>query len=391
VIGLTNEQRDFLSLISCALNNKSIKIETPLNEEFKRIVMLHQCEPIIYQGSVNCGYVVPELWKYQTLYGALNNAKKLNVQTKVIKTLQSADIDCVILKGASVAKNYPVQGMRLLGDVDILVKEADYEKAVKLIFPDADLEQNIHDFHYGGKLNDVDIEIHKYITHNSGDLLDKKICSLMEDAIKHISLCEFEGHSFPVLDNKYQALVLLSHKKRHMDKNNLTLRMLCDWACFVKSIDCREWMEVIYPFLEKSGLHIFADVCNIFANQYLGAQCLDKVMSNTSDEVFDAFCDVVMSCGVNYKNKDANADIGSLFAKNKINSNKFTAFFKSINELARKQFSLAKHPVFLPIFWIYIPIRYFIRVLFGKRKPIKLSAIDHAANQRIKLYENLGL
>ena len=52
-------------------------------------------------------------------------------QDQLIRLMEADQIECVIIKGAAAAMAYPHPSFRTAGDVDFLVKRADYEKAAR--------------------------------------------------------------------------------------------------------------------------------------------------------------------------------------------------------------------------------------------------------------------
>ena len=57
----------------------------------------------------------------------------MHAQDQLLGLLEDNGIPCVILKGAAAAMAYPHPSLRSMGDVDFLVKRADFEKAAVLL------------------------------------------------------------------------------------------------------------------------------------------------------------------------------------------------------------------------------------------------------------------
>ena len=91
-------------------------------------------------------------------------------------------------------------------------------------------------------------------------------------------------------------------------------------------------------------------------------------------------------------NKDNNDDVSSLFVESSGEENAIRVFIKKINAIARRKFPITqKVPVLLPVFWFYIPIRYWIRSLAGKRRRKSVWQTIAMTKQRKKLYKELKL
>ncbi len=388
---MTNEQQVFLKLVSSTLSNFKIEEKLHIDPAVSEIADMHRCEPCMYYASLINNIDCPEKWKYKTLYGAIDSEKKLYVQSKVIKILEDASVDYAILKGASVARYYNISGIRLFGDVDILVREKDYEKAVKLISPGTDFKENGHEFHCAVTVDDVSVEIHRHVTNRSDDENGRKLYETFINALDETETVCYEGHTFSVLSNKFQALVLLLHKLRHMNESKFVLRLVIDWAFFVASVDEVEWKNTVYPFIKEFGLHLYADAITLCAQEYMGIDNSEKIIEVIDGSVAGALMEILMNGGVGNSRNLLTYGIGSIYERNLRTSNLVIALFKSLNEIAKRQFSLAKHTFFLPFFWIYIPTRYMFKLILGKRDSINVSAFADSVKTRKKVYESLNL
>ena len=65
--------------------------------------------------------------------------------------------------------------------------------------------------------------------------------------------------------------------------------------------------------------------------------------------------------------------------------------FKSLNEIAQRQFQYAKFKILLPVFWLYITLRYVIRLITGKREQIDVSVFVDTVDKRKSVYHKLNL
>lgn len=388
---MTTNQQSFIRLLACGFNDVNQTEEIVFDEKSVALTNAHKCEPIVYAGAVKCGVAVPVEWKYKALYGAINNEKKIRVQDKIIKKLEDAGIHYAILKGTSVARCYQNSTIRLLGDIDILVGESNYRRAIEIIAPNDVLKDHCHDFHIGVKVDGVTVEIHKYVTREPDSRHGKKIFEMMSELLDNTEKVEYDGHWFNAPTNKYQALVLLSHKRRHMDGNDFTMRMLCDWASFVSSVDIEEWKNDVYPFIKKADMHLFADAMTACADKYLGTNNSCKIIRNISNDIIDSLMNVLLSCGVGECEGGLSSGVSSIYEKNLRKSNRFVAVFKSLNDMARRQYKPAKYAICLPMYWIYIPMRYLFNMLTGKREKLVINQIDSIVKNRRKVYKNLDL
>lgn len=84
-------------------------------------------------------------------------------QDQLIHLLDSHNIPCVIIKGAAAAMAYPHPTLRSMGDVDVLVKRVDFEKAAELMEANGyslEHEKNEDHHHYGYTKDKLSFELH---------------------------------------------------------------------------------------------------------------------------------------------------------------------------------------------------------------------------------------
>lgn len=94
----------------------------------------HDVAHLLYHCLTKAGCALPEgevLQKYQNeQFKAVFRVEQLNYEVgQICATLDSAGVDFILLKGSVLRKSYPEEWMRTSCDVDVLIKEADAERA----------------------------------------------------------------------------------------------------------------------------------------------------------------------------------------------------------------------------------------------------------------------
>ncbi len=391
---MKKNEKDFLTLVRNGLHNTNEYVETQISD-LAKIAMSHICVPFVYNGAVKAGISIPDDWKNYMTVSFFKNQKNLQVQSVVLKALAEASIPCAVIKGSSVSVNYIEPMARTLGDIDILVREEDYEKAIEILCG-SDHENEAaedHKFHYKFTLSDVPVEIHKFVTEYTDDEYGKLCSEYMKSALDNVVEKSIDEYSFPCLMDTYQAATLLLHTQRHFFENRMPLRMLCDWGMFVARVDINEWNSSIYPFIEKIGLAPLSDALTKTCAVYLGIDCSERIMNSVSDEMAENIIEEFL-CGGVVKDKNSGTDkIGVEFSRKKTESRGGVfALLGVINNNARNEFSLArKSELFLPLFWFYIPARYLFRILCGKRDRFSLKSFNETVTRKDYIISNLKL
>ncbi len=390
---MSDAEKLFLKLLKCGIQGISEELPETDLMELEDISVSHRCVPLVYQGAVCCGTKPSAQWKEAVVKSAMRNELNLHVQKEVLRVLKEAGITCAIMKGSSVAVYYPEPYLRPLGDIDVLVEVADYEKAVSVLKNDSiTKEAEKHPFHCKIVIDGIAVEIHKYVTEYSSDAYGKKIAEIMKNALENVCYATYEGYQFPVLAEKYQAMSLLLHMQRHFFENRLTMRMLCDWAVFIQQTDIENWKSDIVDMIKKSGLDKLSDAMTGVCHLYLGADCAEKMITDADAALCEDIITEFVSNGACKNAEQTSRNVGTIYAQNiKAGKSKAFALLLTMNEVARRNFNLAKHPIFLPLFWIYIPIRYIVLVLLGKKDMLSADTFQETATRRSRIEKQLNL
>ena len=389
---MNNNQKLFLKLISSALSGEKYVISPDEcdYEALQNIAVHNSCLPLLYQGAVNCSLPTSSHWKQVSSYSVIDSYRKLQIEAEIIGILNQNGIRSCVLKGSSVALNYPNPLIRTMGDIDLLVDEENYEKAILLFAPQKVIDDNRHGFHVGFNYKKTRIEIHKQITEGSATL--SPVLEFLKDAMGHIELKNCDGFCVPVLSAEYQAVSLLEHMLRHFRDNEFVFRMFCDWLCFVKNIPLDVWNDKICSILEKINLIKFADALNKSAGIYMDLDLQPKIKNDVDNEVCGIMIDEFLSIDKSNMTTSINTNIGAFFSSEKVSShNKIVKWFMLMNDIAQRKYKLARHKVFLPIFWLLIPTSYIVNVILGKRNKVNLNIVSNSEWKRKKIYEALNL
>jgi len=385
---------NFLRLLNNGLYDKHEPVDCTI-EEVEYEAKNHICIPFIYKGAKNAEISIPQTWNNHMIVSALRNQQNLQVQEFILQQLTEADIPCAVLKGSTVSVNYNEPMLRTLGDIDILVNPSDYEKAIELLCGDEYEDESYegHAFHYKYTFRGVAVEIHKFVTEYSSAEYGKTIEKLMSNALDGVVQRQMDEFVFPSLSNKHQAATLLLHTQRHFFENRLPIKMLCDWAMFVRHVDLHEWKQDVFPFIEKMGLVDFCDALTATVNVYLRAECEEKVSKKVPEKMTEFIMQEFLNNGVLTDKDSLSQNIASSCSRQSTDSDsKIISMLLFLNEIARNEFVLArKSCIFLPIFWIYIPIRFVFRQITGKRSGLSLNAFNDTLERKKYIINKLKL
>ena len=185
-----------------------------------------------------------------------------------------AGIPAVLVKGQSLAVDYPEPDRRQPGDIDLLLPPYSYEAAKTVLLPKATkvLGEVPGILHQGLYFQSIEVELHGSISTLMSRKLDRKLASMLEEQFDGRSLpaVSIGGASVPVPEADFNAVYIFVHFLQHYWARGVGLRQLIDWMTFV-SVHKRDIHPVILEVrLKDLGILHLWKVFTGFAQEYLG-------------------------------------------------------------------------------------------------------------------------
>lgn len=354
---MTKIELEVLEIIRKTLNNEEIDQISDWNlvlKELKNQAVF--CLPYsLLMKSNALSSSEKKNYKILCLQSVANNIQLLNAQAKLVSLLQENDIPFVILKGTAAAMYYSHPEYRTMGDIDLIVKPEDFDRAHKVLEKEYELTQKIEDIPRHATFTNKEgheIELHKYfsILNNNKEL---------DDSIyKGIELCEIHSireYSFPTLPPIENGMVLLYHIYQHLEESGIGYRQVIDFREFLNKNK-----EIVPSFLEaceKTQLRGLAEIMITLCNKYLGLE-VEFSPKFEIDESYEEFLFNLFSSSGNFGKKEGldeerKAEIVLKDFKNPIRGIKILQRYGLENWKASKKFVVLR-----PFAWMYQLGRY---------------------------------
>ncbi|SEK88709.1 Uncharacterised nucleotidyltransferase [Ruminococcus albus] len=318
-------------------------------------------------------------------------------QDKLVKLLDANDIPCVILKGSAAAQYYPKPYLRAMGDIDVLVTRAKFEKAVEVLesngyIYDHNKDENGHMLAYERnivyKKNGIIIELHHHFSSEGFDMDD-----ILEQSIDKREYRELDGYKIPVLPDIENGLVLLGHINQHMRGCDLGLRQIIDWEIFIHKVMDRDlWENTFIPIARSTGLDELALNTTAMCIEYCGLPN-DLNMVIQSKKSLAEYLDIIFETGnfgiKAYNSSKKKNDKRIMYTAYNIKSFGFFRYFQ--NDGLRKWSLCKKYPFLIHFAWIYGIVR---TVIKGISSNINIKSIKKEVkngNDRLSLNKNIGV
>lgn len=308
-------------------------------------------------------------------------------QDQLVHLFEENSIPCVIIKGAAAAMAYPHPTLRSMGDVDILVKRADQNRAAELM--EANGFTVTHDkdhlrHHYNYSKDKISFELHKRLAVIDNE--DEELLTLFEDGIDHREWAEIDNYRFPVFPKYLNGLVLIFHINQHM-RSGLGLRQIIDWMMYVNHLSATQWEE-LRAMMRGLGMETLALTVTGMCQKYMGLPRIFPGCETVDPQVQDDLMNYILEKG-NFGRKAGIDGKTAAFSLSAINKNDF---FKRLQRGGLLQWRIAKkYPILRPFAWIYQSFR-ILGVLIKNKKGTKdIREQWEKGNEQRKLLEALGL
>lgn len=394
---LNDTQKALLTLLAQALwGNGGALVEADW-EQVEELAKDQGVLPMLYRGAIKYKDIIPaeriRIWRGAMYAAVLQNEHVNQAQSEILAWLSAKGIRAVILKGASVARYYAPSDMRYLGDIDLLIDHDTVEEASTILEEHGyKLSKQEHDFHIAFSRENITVEVHYAASVVPAGKGGQAATRIMRRFLDDATCVNMNAMSFPALSEQHQALMLLMHKERHVIEGGIGLRQLCDWAAYLNSQN--DQVNLI-QMCEVCGLLRFAQVVTKACVSYLGLDGRDLSWCMEADDALvDAMMEDVFRSG-NMGRADPEKDstlFAGRFMLDNSNQNAIVGLIVNLNKLAKKHFPITvRHKWLLPVFWIFLPMRYIVRSMFGLRKKRNIIRMLKQSNKRFELHKELHL
>lgn len=189
----------------------------------------------------------------------------------LFKALQG--IPVVLVKGQSLAQDYPEPARRQPGDIDLLLPPGRYDEAKAILLPKATkvLPEEPAIWHQGMMYRSIEVELHGSIGTLISRKLDRKLAVLLEEQFdgRPLSSVPIGGAEIPVPEATFNAVYTFVHFLHHYWSGGVGLRQIVDWTVFV-SVHKRDIHPVLLEVILKDlGLLRLWKVFTGFAQEFL--------------------------------------------------------------------------------------------------------------------------
>ena len=273
-----------------------------------------------------------------------------------VSLLRDNGIECIVLKGISLASCYPVPEYRKLGDLDLYIsRKSDVTKAKKLLESNGYIEEDeLSDhhltYHYtfpktGRRFL---LELHyrvvgMYQYDRANQIVDQVYSS--ENLIPVTQA--INGTLYSVLPPTEYVFYMIHHMLKHYLYSGFGIRLLCDFTFYLKRHEKEINFRQIHEWCRESRISHLYEIILECCRKYLGLP--DSIDARTQYNPHDCHDFIIQIL----KDGDMGTDISqSLVGSSSYQKVNFLTYFKEGHIQMKVRFPKASHyPVLWPALW----------------------------------------
>lgn len=235
----------FLALVRAGLWESEIRLLPFEGVDYARVNKLAQEQSVIGLVAAGLEHVqdvkIPQnvalSFAGATLQMEYRNKAMNEFVAKLIKQLRDAGVKVLLVKGQGIAQCYERPLWRSAGDVDLLLSAEDYERAKKLLMPQASaVEQEFSSFkHVGLMIDGFLVELHGTLRTRLSGRVDRFVDRVQEDVLRNGKVRVWRDGDMDVYipEPNDDVIFLFTHILHHFYVEGIGLRQICDWCRFL--------------------------------------------------------------------------------------------------------------------------------------------------------------
>jgi hypothetical protein len=308
----------------------------------------------------------------------------------LVHLLENDGLQVAVLKGASIAADYPVPELRKSGDIDLLFPvKKDFLKACERLKQDGFRQETaMHSVYHRSFYSPegIDVELHYHMVKPFDNAkINHRIDHILERCGNHLIRKNVIGFSLPTLSPSYEAFYLLLHMLHHFLEAGFGIKLLCDWVVFWNASRTSACKEQFLKMTESVKLLGFARMITKVCIMTLGLRAEEVAflqVEHISQAGAEHFLQEVLEAEEFGKSQTERMVV--------VRGSSIGAYFKEFHHQM-----LLNHPKAgrYPLLWLPLWIITLVMFLYRNKKLRKVStkAILQSAHRRSRLLKEMDL
>lgn len=279
---LSNNQQAFLELVRAGLWEKDAHLLPYSEIDFKEIYRLAQEQADVGLVAAGLEHVLDVKVPKEDALLFAGDALQLEQRNKAMngfignltEKMRAKDIYSLLVKGQGIAQCYVRPLWRATGDVDLYLSGSNYVKAKGFLSPLASSiePEGKYGQHLGMTIGEWSVELHGNLRCGLSRRMDKAIDGIQKEVFCDGKVRSWMNENIQVFlpDANCDALLVFTHFIKHLYKEGVGLRQICDWSRLLWTFKDKFDLSLIKNYLKEMGLTSEWKAFGAFAVDYLG-------------------------------------------------------------------------------------------------------------------------
>ena len=152
---------------------------------------------------------------------------------ELVGMFRDSGVKAALVKGQGIAQCYERVLWRTSGDVDLLVRASDYQRAKAVLLPKAHLDKETVSFqHFELTMDGWKVELHGSLHTGLSRRIDQFLDTMQENIFEggHFRVWQNGGTGVSIPAPDYDVLFVFCHILQHFFRGGIGLRQICDWC-----------------------------------------------------------------------------------------------------------------------------------------------------------------
>ena len=382
-------QKQIVEFIKSAINGEKINLNIDEQVDWESIINIsreHKIEGLVYSVIPNklkdtVSSELLNLWKKEVFMSGITQQRHMKEMENVLKELNKANIDVLVLKGLVIRDLYPTPTLRTMSDADIVVNESDLEKSKEVLTRIGYIEykQTPNDFMFI-KSGCLPIELHWDL---ADDHFFKQISKFEEDMWPNILPVKIGEANANEMGLEDLAIFQCIHMAKHIVYRGFGIRHLIDFTLLVNKRGSEiNWINFL-DRCKKYGIYKFVLQVILTCNALFDIEIPKDIefVSKEDKSYLNQFIDDIFESGVHGK-QDFVSSVASEFAytadkdggKNISSFKRYMRFlFPKVETMSDTYNYAKKHKVLYPVAWGHHLVRGICNKDYSLKDKIKFT------------------
>lgn len=398
-------EKKFIEILKSYVKDEKIDVRLENQDVWEKIIeesKEHCVDGIVYStidwnNSTPMDEKIKNEWKNRIFSQGIWQINHIKKTCDLFKEFNKEQIEFVVLKGFIIRDFYKRPEQRIMGDIDILVREENLDK-ISDCLENLGYEKGNKAGHHIDFVNNKTfhrIEVHWNLVNRNYFKQEVPLENTLWENVSEVNINKAKTLKMSIED---MLIHLCLHMAVHIAYGGFGVRHLLDIAIISKSMEKEINWKKVSEISKQNNIEKFTYLVFLACNSLFETKIPREIQENfnISKSELDVFLEEILKSGVHGKREENGLLISHIafdLEEDSINNNVFKRylklFFPSVNQIGDKYSYAKKIKILLPIAWIHRIFNGIISDEFKNKKSFLMANFikAHKKNKLLKWLE----